>query len=467
MTANGQAENQPQGQSLARSLADGLAQGIGCLLMTSRVNQPLIVVGMHRSGTSVAMEVLSKLGLYPGSKEELIPGDQNNEEGYWENRHFVDLNDSILYAFNLHSYEMRSLPNNWREHPQAEGLTARLRNAIETSYKGQELWGWKDPRTTLVLPVVRTVFEELELRPRFLLVIRHPLDSAKSMNRRDPNIAIPTALGMWQHYTLTALRDLPCEDTHVVFYQDLVDDPCASLTPLVRSLPISPPSDDRWEAARGVIRRDLIHSRTHSEELGWPEPGILGDFFAFVRTLRAQPDEYHAGAHREQIDALWQRWEEYGLMRSYVAPMMNILRLSWQRPDGKRQGLGLAYYGNWNWGNVDQILDAKPGVFVTANFGINPGVIYFRNARLVAENGRTEHFKWLPGYGSQISEQGQGTARIAFCGPVAHAAIKMPPSTGRWTLKAEYYADLSRSAVVDSASAAVNDLMQRLPRGPG
>ena len=56
----------------------------------------LIVLGMHRSGTSAITGLLSKLGIALGTN--LMVGDEYNEKGYFENSHIVSANDDFLRA---------------------------------------------------------------------------------------------------------------------------------------------------------------------------------------------------------------------------------------------------------------------------------------------------------------------------------------------------------------------------------
>ena len=62
-------------------------------------SRAIIVLGMHRSGTSVFTGVLSLLGVDLGSK--LMPATGANESGYWEHQEVVGVNDRLLRALGL------------------------------------------------------------------------------------------------------------------------------------------------------------------------------------------------------------------------------------------------------------------------------------------------------------------------------------------------------------------------------
>jgi hypothetical protein len=66
-----------------------LAGGIG-IMKVDTARQPVIILGMHRSGTSMVSELLDQLGLFVGKELQ-----DDHESTY-----FLDLNDIILSRVN-------------------------------------------------------------------------------------------------------------------------------------------------------------------------------------------------------------------------------------------------------------------------------------------------------------------------------------------------------------------------------
>ncbi len=100
------------------------------------------VLGFHRSGTSLTSMILHRLGVNMGKR--MLPPNDGNKKGFYENADFVKLNDRIL---DLASGSWFDPPS--RKHIFAAGdiLQQPIYNCINRN-KG-ELWGWKDPRTCL------------------------------------------------------------------------------------------------------------------------------------------------------------------------------------------------------------------------------------------------------------------------------------------------------------------------------
>lgn len=159
---------------------------------------PVLVLGMHRSGTSSLAGSLQQRGLYLGDVYESRP---HNRKGNRENQRIMDLNDAVL----------RCSGGAWDDPPAAlrwdDGCVAS-RDAIALGLEreaGGKPWGFKDPRTLLTLPFWR---ERLP-QARFLGTFRHPAQVARSLRARDPSMAAGAAFSLWLEYNrrLLALHE--------------------------------------------------------------------------------------------------------------------------------------------------------------------------------------------------------------------------------------------------------------------
>jgi len=135
---------------------------------------PLVVAGMHRSGTSLAASILVDAGVSMG--DELVPATAGNPRGHFEDVAFFRLQQRMLMANGLmqEGYacpERIPVPAALRR--EAEALVDRRRAAARP-------WGWKDPRTTLFLDF----WDDLLPDARYLLVFRPPWEVVDSLFRR-------------------------------------------------------------------------------------------------------------------------------------------------------------------------------------------------------------------------------------------------------------------------------------------
>jgi predicted O-linked N-acetylglucosamine transferase (SPINDLY family) len=161
----------------------------------------LIITGMHRSGTSLIASFLEKVGIDLGNN--LLPGNYGNPRGYFEDRDFVEFQRSLLKS--CCDRKTAGFPDwGWtesesldKEKLQTQADTARKLLASRQNNSG--IWGWKDPRTSLILEF----WHQLIPNPRYLLVYRFPWDVADSILRLNlPGFQEKPdyALKIWSYY---------------------------------------------------------------------------------------------------------------------------------------------------------------------------------------------------------------------------------------------------------------------------
>jgi hypothetical protein len=148
--------------------------------------QPIIVTGMHRSGTSLVARTLGMLGLFMGWK---LQGDEESE-------FIIELNDWVLSQLGAR-WDHAGMAVELQHDPVFRRLAVRylrirLRSLQARAFLGPRhlmrlgiedipcAWGWKDPRTTLTLPTWLELFPGLKV----IHVARHGMDVAMSLNKR-------------------------------------------------------------------------------------------------------------------------------------------------------------------------------------------------------------------------------------------------------------------------------------------
>ena len=156
----------------------------------------VIVLGMHRSGTSLLTGSLEAAGLHLGEVNHAAPF---NRKGNKENESIRSLHDELLArsgaAWN------RPPKRQVRWNPADE---KRARALVEPCFRAARPWGFKDPRT------VWTVEGWLGLLPevRMVGVFRHPSLAVRSLAARPGDLAVGTheALRLWCDYNAELVR---------------------------------------------------------------------------------------------------------------------------------------------------------------------------------------------------------------------------------------------------------------------
>jgi hypothetical protein len=148
------------------------------------------IMGMHRSGTSCLAGSLEEAGLYLG---DVVTAATHNLKGNRENRRIWELNDAVL----------RHSGGSWSQPPEQvswSDVHRVERDAIIASFENRPFWGFKDPRTLLVMDFWREAISDFV----FVGTFRHPRLVAESLVRREGQ-SIDYWIELWVHYNTRLL----------------------------------------------------------------------------------------------------------------------------------------------------------------------------------------------------------------------------------------------------------------------
>jgi hypothetical protein len=150
----------------------------------------VLILGMHRSGTSCLAGSLQEAGLYLGEVNTVAP---HNAKGNRESLAIMVLQDDLLRA-NGGDWDAPPATVIWSVEHRAR------RDAIIATYPNDRIWGFKDPRTLL------TLAGWLEALPsvRFVGTFRHPLAVAASLHARN-GVPVEKSLALWSTYNCLLL----------------------------------------------------------------------------------------------------------------------------------------------------------------------------------------------------------------------------------------------------------------------
>jgi Sulfotransferase family len=225
------------------------------------MREPVIFIGMHRSGTSMLGRLLEELGMFFGALK-----DENNEALF-----FQDLNEWLLtQCGGRWDNPVPFTQYFWRNPEAVKWSELYLRNLLASprsirflgarfalrGISGLDIpWGWKDPRNTFTLPIWLRIFPQAKV----VSIERNGVDVAQSLRAREIKfledaprfykknrmafflrprrsgfahsprcLVLEDGFALWEEYTSQAeamLAQLPAHRVLALRYEDVLENP--------------------------------------------------------------------------------------------------------------------------------------------------------------------------------------------------------------------------------------------------
>ena len=263
--------------------------------MTRTDPRLIVVVGMHRSGTSAITRGLLALGVDLG--DDLMPAAPGvNEKGFYEDMEINRLNVELLNAFASDWDTLSILPEALFHQEKLAPFKLR---AIELLRKkmGRQPFAFKDPRIGRLLPFWRSVFRHLDVQPIYIVAIRHPMSVALSLQTRD-GFGTEKSHYLWLEHVLPAMLETSGGARVIVDFDLLMADPNAQLQRLAQHLGL--PFDLHATAIKEYVNEfldsNLRHAAFKFEDLSI-DPSVPADVIrAFEILIRLGRDDISVDA---------------------------------------------------------------------------------------------------------------------------------------------------------------------------
>jgi len=230
-------------------------------------SKAVIVLGMHRSGTSALAGMLSLLGIQFG--RSLFPPQADNPRGYWEHREIVDLDDRMLMALGSSWDDMRPPPQSWWTDERASPFRAEIIRVLRRDFATAQTWGIKDPRLCRLVPLWCDMLDELGCHVCFILIHRHPLEVAHSLKRRDGFDVRKSGL-LWVEHNLLSEKWTRGRPRLFASYDQILEQPDDMSVKISKMIDQSAgvPAKRQLDAVRGFLSAGLRHHESVPENWG-------------------------------------------------------------------------------------------------------------------------------------------------------------------------------------------------------
>jgi GT2 family glycosyltransferase len=219
----------------------------------------VLVLGMHRSGTSALTRLINLLGADLG-RDLMKAAADNNETGFWEHQGLVDAHEALMETLGLRWSDPRPMPEGWLDSDAAKTARAKIEAILDDEFADASLWCVKDPRMCRLLPLWRPILEARGVRIVTVNMVRNPLEIARSLERRDK---MPRGMGLllWLRHQAEAIEHGAGLEQIWLGYDGLLSDWRAELAPLAEALGVAEHLKDPAlaETVDGFLKPNLRH----------------------------------------------------------------------------------------------------------------------------------------------------------------------------------------------------------------
>jgi hypothetical protein len=249
----------------------------------------IVVLGMHRSGTSAVSRLLNLCGAFLPVK--IKPAKLGvNSKGFWEPEEVLEFNGRVL----------RQLGGEWNRVdfvlPEAgefvQEFEADARVLLASEYGDERTILIKDPRIAVLAPLWHRALEAAGYRAVYVVPVRHPLEVARSLHARG-DMPVEDGLALWRVYMerIAAFADAHPDAVVHVEYPEVLEDWRRVVERIARRLDVPLAAGDRSDEVDRFLEADLRHHAARDDELASELPAASQD--AILALHRRFQDRCH------------------------------------------------------------------------------------------------------------------------------------------------------------------------------
>ncbi|MQY48143.1 hypothetical protein GAO09_19060 [Rhizobiales bacterium RZME27] len=286
-------------------------------------SQLVVVLGMHRSGTSVITRGLEVAGVHLG--QALMPeAEGNNAKGFWEDLEFVALNEEMLQRIGREWYSLAPVQRPEVDYLCDRGYLTRALKLIRSRLAHHRSFAFKDPRTTKLLPFWERVFDAAGVDVRFVLALRNPMAVAESLVNRD-GFSPEMSYFLWAEHVVSGLSYRGRWPTIAVNYDVVLEHPEQELRRLAKWLGHDFDVEAFTEYQQKFLDEDLRHSVFSGTDIYVDDAAseLVRDIQLFLEKLPSGQTSLDDPASAEQVEAWRHELERLQPLLKWVDRTLN------------------------------------------------------------------------------------------------------------------------------------------------
>ncbi|MFZ2450579.1 MAG: hypothetical protein WAW36_08670 [Methylovulum miyakonense] len=250
----------------------------------------VLILGMHRSGTSAVTRMTNLLGL--DVTTDLMPPTPANPTGYWESVELRELHDEILSALGSSWDDILPINADIFQTPEIDRYKFLLTDYIVRTFSGSQRFVIKDPRMCNLMPLWLGALEGLNVELRVIMPYRHPLEVAKSLQNRE-GFTLEKSFLLWLRHILNAERHTRGIKRCFVSYSQALTNPEKVIQTISGQCEIDVPNIlESEKQVKGFLDGQHYHQRITDTDLSEADfPSWVSQVFEILDKWSAHKDD--------------------------------------------------------------------------------------------------------------------------------------------------------------------------------
>ncbi len=218
----------------------------------------VLVASVSLSGSSCVTGILHTLGLPLGDR--LMGPDKRHPKGFFEDADTLTLNEYLLHELKMDHYNVKLI--DWHNLECKEKLKQHIKKHIRTKFARHDIFGIKDPRLGILLPLYLEALDEMGYQSKIVLTLRHPDELVASWKPRKRS-KIETLDAVCKYLT-SIMCHTRKRETLIITFDEMLDQLPETVQRICEFLPELNPTNEEIKKVEQFVDTKLRHYSAQS-----------------------------------------------------------------------------------------------------------------------------------------------------------------------------------------------------------
>jgi hypothetical protein len=259
----------------------------------------ILVLGMHRSGTSALTGTLNLLlDVYLG--RELLKAQEDNVKGFYENQNILDINEKMFTEMSTYWHDMFFNGNSINK--ITNNSKKELQKFLLKEFEYSQLFAIKDPRLAYLFPIYSEILQKMDINIKVIIPYRNPIEVAISLSKRN-GFSLEKGMLLWAYHFLLAEKFSRGYDRVFVNFDDLISNTSQVVDDLSKKLYIdfSEKFNKNKKDIEEFLEPGLKHHNISMDNLSSNIPKIVKDILVLKNSFNNKNLEKEFDVLRKEL----------------------------------------------------------------------------------------------------------------------------------------------------------------------